>query len=244
MRAILVRVGIDDSYGNWNAPIDPESNEFVYVPIPEDDRVVANPLLRTTYDDHCDELDRFSRRHGVDVSLPERLHGVGTHHDPDFGHLTYGDIGTRRGKPITTLSSGDVLAFYAGLRPITPCEHKLIYAMIGIYEIDQVLRASDIEQSRHHENAHTRMAEVSPDHVVVRARPCVSGRFRTAVPIGSFRENAYRVLPEVLDAWGGLGVKNGYIHRSGALPDLSSPAQFMRWLDGIHPGFHAPAKAA
>jgi hypothetical protein len=35
MRATLVRIGIDQAYGAWNAPMDPETNDFVYVPIPE-----------------------------------------------------------------------------------------------------------------------------------------------------------------------------------------------------------------
>lgn len=35
MKGILVRAGIDHSYGQWNAPVDPESNKSVYVPIAE-----------------------------------------------------------------------------------------------------------------------------------------------------------------------------------------------------------------
>ena len=35
MKGILVRVGIDSSYGHWNAPVDPNTLNYVYVPIPE-----------------------------------------------------------------------------------------------------------------------------------------------------------------------------------------------------------------
>lgn len=35
MKAILVRIGIDQVYGRWNAPVDPEYH-FVYVPIPDE----------------------------------------------------------------------------------------------------------------------------------------------------------------------------------------------------------------
>jgi len=38
MKAILVRVGIDCVYGGWNAPMNPETNEFIYVPINENDK--------------------------------------------------------------------------------------------------------------------------------------------------------------------------------------------------------------
>ena len=35
MRAYLVRIGVDQAFGEWNAPMNPETREFVYVPIPE-----------------------------------------------------------------------------------------------------------------------------------------------------------------------------------------------------------------
>lgn len=38
MRAILVRIGVDHSYGHWNAPVDPVTCEFVYVPIPDGEK--------------------------------------------------------------------------------------------------------------------------------------------------------------------------------------------------------------
>ena len=34
MKALLVRIGVDQAYGEWNAPVDAVSR-FVYVPIPE-----------------------------------------------------------------------------------------------------------------------------------------------------------------------------------------------------------------
>lgn len=35
MTGFLVRVGVDGTYGEWNAPVDPDDSSFVYVPIPE-----------------------------------------------------------------------------------------------------------------------------------------------------------------------------------------------------------------
>src|SRR3990172_10533824 len=49
MRATLVRIGIDQAYGGWNAPVDPETHEFVYVPIPEGAKVAQHSALATTY---------------------------------------------------------------------------------------------------------------------------------------------------------------------------------------------------
>ncbi len=37
LKAILIRVGVDQTYGRWNAPCNPDTNDFVYVPIPQID---------------------------------------------------------------------------------------------------------------------------------------------------------------------------------------------------------------
>lgn len=33
MNAVLMRIGVDQAYGQWNAPVDPASWEYAYVPI-------------------------------------------------------------------------------------------------------------------------------------------------------------------------------------------------------------------
>jgi hypothetical protein len=35
MKATLVRVGVDHAYGAWNAPVNPITGQFVYIPIPD-----------------------------------------------------------------------------------------------------------------------------------------------------------------------------------------------------------------
>jgi hypothetical protein len=37
MKGVLVRIGIDSTCGGWNAPLDPRTGRFAYVPIPEGD---------------------------------------------------------------------------------------------------------------------------------------------------------------------------------------------------------------
>ena len=51
---------------------------------------------------------------------------------------------------------GDLLVFYGGLRPVHPCEHRLIYALKGMYVVQDVVHASDVPRDRWHENAHVR----------------------------------------------------------------------------------------
>ncbi len=42
MKGILVRIGVDQAYGAWNAPVN-KDGKFVYVPIPEGDRAKFHP---------------------------------------------------------------------------------------------------------------------------------------------------------------------------------------------------------
>lgn len=235
MRAVLVRVGADASYGRWNGPVDHESGEFVYIPIPESrDEFVDG--CRRDYSEVSATLRRFAARHPeAPAELPPHLPGTPMHLDPDFEHLTYGDVGNRRGSFIAGMTRGDAIVFYAGLRPVTPCEHRLLYAIIGLYIVDEVVTATSVSDARRHENAHTRKQVISPTDIVVRAQPGVSGRFRRCIPIGSFRDRAYRVRADLLHAWGGLSVTDGYIQRSAVPPRFNNPQQFVAWLNEQQP---------
>lgn len=235
MRATLVRIGIDQAYGGWNAPVDPETNEFVYVPIPEGSKVAQHPTLATTYSTILPALAEFAAaRPSVAqqlVSLPAVLENAATHLDPDFDQLTYGDNGERRGKEITTFERGDVLVFYAGLRPVTPCPHRLLYALVGLYRVASVSRVSDFPKSRWNENAHLRRLNARPTDVVVHGDQGRSGRLRRCIPVGEFRSGAYRVRPDLLAAWGGLSCKDGFIQRSAVPPRFTDPLRFLAWFE-------------
>ena len=107
MRAILVRVGVDQAYGGWNAPSDPKSKQFVYVPIPEKAGTPFQPGLERPYAGILPALRNFSELHGLsvdDFGFTSTLFGLVIHLDPDFEHLTYGDNGERRGAGIKGLA--------------------------------------------------------------------------------------------------------------------------------------------
>jgi Nucleotide modification associated domain 3 len=236
MRATLVRIGIDQAYGGWNAPVDPETNDFVYVPIPEGPKAPQHPEFATTYGTVAPVLAKFaSARPRVPaplVNLPPELTNAATHLDPDFDQLTYGDNGARRGKAITAFGKGDIIAFYAGLRPVTPCAHRLVYALVGLYRVASVSRVAEFPPSRWNENAHLRRLNPRPTDVVVHADAGSSGRLRRCIPIGEFRHGAYRVRPDLLDAWGGLSCKDGFIQRSAVPPCFNDPQRFLNWFQG------------
>jgi hypothetical protein len=226
MQALLVRVGIDltEKSGAWNAPVNPDTGEFAYVPILEDEgkgKKKIRPGYETFY-------DQFKACQKLDKELHPRLHDQHAHLDPDFECLTYGDEGDR-GKPIWGLASGDILAFYASLCPVKPCNQKLIYALIGLYVVDRKKPALEIPQEDWHRNAHTRRNPDETD-IVVFAKPGLSGRLERCIPIGKFRDRAYRVTNELLSEWGGLSVKDGYIQRSAILPSFCDPDKFYEWF--------------
>jgi Nucleotide modification associated domain 3 len=239
MRAILVRIGIDQAYGGWNAPVDPATNEFVYVPIPEGAKTPQHPGLTTTYATVERALGVFgASRPGIpdaSLTLPATLAGAATHLDPDFDHLTYGDNGERRGRAITSFQAGDLIVFYAGMRPAVPCAQRLIYAVVGLYHVLSVARVSDFPPHRWHENAHLRRLRGRPTDVVVHAEPGRSGRLRKCIPVGEFRGGAYRVRRDLLDAWGGLSCRDGFIQRSAVPPRFLEPKRFLRWFDALDP---------
>jgi len=87
-----------------------------------------------------------------------------------------------------------------------------------------------------HTNAHSRRI-LQPDaqDLIVRGRPGVSGRLERCLPIGDYREKAYRVRPDILEEWGGLSVKNGYLQRSARLPQFLDPERFQRWFNCRNP---------
>ena len=151
------------------------------------------------------------------------------HLDPDFDHLTYGDNGMRRGARVATLGPDDSLVFYAGLRSIVD-PSELVYALVGLFVVEDVVRAVDVPAGRRHENAHTRWATISVNDVIVRGKDGLSGRFDRCVPIGEWRGKAYRVCRDVEDAWGGLTVKNGYIQRSVVPPAFLNASRFYSWF--------------
>jgi hypothetical protein len=213
--------------------MDPTTNEFVYVPIPEARAMQAT--LATPYNLIHPALARFAAAHPDapvrSVQLPSNLISLNMHLDPDFGHLTYGDSGVRRGKPLAELRRGDVIVFYAGLRPVAACQHRLVYALVGLYVVSEVVRLHSVAAPRWSENAHTRCVNHQGSDVIVRAEPGSSGRLCRCIPIGEFRDRAYRVTREILEAWGGLSCRDGFLQRSAVLPSLLDPRRFIGWFE-------------
>lgn len=232
MKGLLVRIGIDSAYGKWNAPCDPRSGEFLYVSIPENQP--SRPGYERYYDEVIPFIESFAKKHGTDIHslrLPSSLIGTKLHLDPDFEHLTYGDNGLKRGKRLDELDPGDFIAFYTSLKPLTPFPDNYVYALVGFYEIEQIHKASEIPENELHINAHTRKQKIFGEDLIVRAKPGISGRFTKYIPIGELRNKVYRVKEDILDEWGGLSAKDGFIQRNNPYPWFTDPERFISWLN-------------
>jgi len=174
-----------------------------------------------------DELD--DSLSGIGVSLPGKWRGHAAHLDPDFGFLSYGDQGARARRIEDVLGSpgGGFIAFYAALRDVQT--GQLVDALIGIFDVAELVAAEDVPSSRWHENAHTRRCSHGGD-IIVRGAPGKSGRLTRCIVIGRYRDRAHRVDTSTLNAWGGLTVRDGYIQRSARLPEFQQPQRFIAWL--------------
>lgn len=225
MKTLLIRVAADQSQGGgfWNGPVDSDSYEFAYVAIPE--QTATHPGLGKPYSNLAPTLAKFG------MSLPSHLRTGYMHLDPDFDHLTYGDSGQKAQQIQETLRPGDYAVFYAGLKDIRGAS-QLVYAIIGVLEVDEIVAAISIPPEQRDINAHARRV-LDPDaaDVIVRGRPGASGRLKHCLSIGEYRDRAYRVRRDLLDDWGGLTVKDGYLQRSARLPGLVDPPRFLAWFE-------------
>jgi len=224
MKIFLIRVGADQSTGggSWNAPVDAATGRFVYVPIPE--RKPVRSELERPYAALAPYLASLG------TTLPEHLARDRMHLDPDFEHSTYGDTGSKGAQLARDLKPGDRLLFYSGLKDIRSC--KLIYGLIGTILVRRLDRAVTWSPEIFDRNAHSRreLAADAPDVIAV-GDPSGSGRLTRCVPIGEYRNRAYRLTPAILESWGPLSCQDGYLQRSAVIPTILEPRRFHAWWD-------------
>jgi hypothetical protein len=229
MKALLIRVGADqtESGGWWNAPFNSITGEFAYVPIPE--TKIVRPDFQKPFSLLEGTLQKFGK------TLPPTVREMNMHLDPDFAHLTYGDQGERAKQIRLKVGNSDLLVFYAALADINPVQ-RLTYAIIGLFVIERIVHATAVPQSQWGDNAHTRrdLQDGATDIVVI-AKPGTSGRLRVCMPIGEFRERAYRVTQPLLQCWGGISAKNGFLQRSARLPEILNARTFYNWFLSSEP---------
>lgn len=227
---LLVRVGIDLTAGGWNSPCN--EKEFCYVPM--GNSVDMSSSYDEAYAPYREVVDSFLPETASKLCRWPRLMPRQGHFDPDFRHLSFGDAGSRGSRILSMIGEGDFIVFYAGLRSVDT--GFLIYSIIGFYVVDRIYPGRDVPQADWHRNAHTRHGGCRSDgEVVLFAKPGVSGRLLHHLPIGTYRERAWRVRPDLLTEWGDLDISNGYIQRSAYLPSFKKPELFLKWFHRQNP---------
>jgi Nucleotide modification associated domain 3 len=165
MKALLLRVGIDKGSGGTYGPIFNDGS-FEFVPIPETYR----SCTAATYGERIGRTGK-----PLSTYVPPALRHVPMHDDPEFETRTYGDPSAKR-RYLLQLAEGDLLVFYAGLKPFDHdnAEYPEALYFVGYFTIDQVidfnwLSASErsANRQRYPYNAHIKRGYAFENLVIV-----------------------------------------------------------------------------
>jgi hypothetical protein len=118
-------------------------------------------------------------------------------------------------------------------------QEPLVYAIMGFYRFQNVGFANQVPLDRRDQNAHTKLANYKrEDHIVIFADKNTSGRLKSLIKIGERRKKRqYYVQENLLNAWGGISSKKGWITRSAYLPHFCDPEKFLQWFYAQNPEF-------
>jgi hypothetical protein len=130
MNVCLLRVGIDTGSGGALGPIW-KDRTFEFIPIPE----LTGETSAPTY------ADLPAMKAGRLSQYVPKLSKTPAHADPEFDTFTYGDYSHGPKGSLKNLSLGDILAFYAGPRPLGETGRGGLY-LIGYFEVEMVREAS------------------------------------------------------------------------------------------------------
>jgi hypothetical protein len=132
MRIVGLNVASSSGDLNGRAMIDPTTNEFAYLPIPEP--MACEPLAPTYRDLRFTDMDK-ERPNIRAVRFPDAY----AHHDLEFDTFTYGHMKRVGDDVLWKLESGDLLLFYSTLDLLTDGKKWGVY-IIGYFEVDYVVK--------------------------------------------------------------------------------------------------------
>jgi hypothetical protein len=172
MTVLLVGVGADEEHLRPAPSLD-SIGVYEYIPIPEtwptsEDRTYGNLSLQHGDGVVSDIIDRIRPKGKGDdwITDRDRIESHPIHYDPDFETKTFGDKRGDGGTGTTLvreLTSGDILAFYTGLRDGENNLNRYIY---GYFTVDSVNDLSQYDGDEYHEklrmfpdNAHSKRLE-------------------------------------------------------------------------------------
>ncbi|MXR51068.1 hypothetical protein GRX03_05535 [Halovenus sp. WSH3] len=187
MRAVAINIGANTNEPGFRGPVCPDGR-FEYIPIPESEPTKERV---PTYGDLAPHLE---------TTIPERLTETPVHLDPEFSEYphcsryTYGDEHGVKAGPLSELSAGDLLLFYATLTVEDGADW--LPPEWGAFVIGEFVLASDPltpdsewdlpadERQYFENNAHTKRDP--PDaRVLLRGDPDRSRLYDRAVPLST-----------------------------------------------------------
>lgn len=187
MNGIAINIGANTNLPGFRGPVWPDGT-FEYIPIPERESTSERV---PTYGDLAPHLD---------TAIPEDLHSTPVHLDPEFAEYplcdryTYGDDHGVKAGPLSSLSAGDYVFFYAtlsvdGSSDWLPPEWGAF--LIGQFRLDADPITGDeydslgvCEQERYATNAHTKRDPVDA-RVFLRGDPDGSRLYEQVVPLST-----------------------------------------------------------
>jgi len=208
MTVVLCGIGCDTTNAGRVAPLYDEGR-FEYVPIPEKARETEETatygtwVLRYADGIAADLLTSITPDPSEGSTVRgEELRDWPLHHDPNLDALTYGEHRPNYVRRLRGLDPGDVVGFYAGLRPPEGGRaHRYLIGCFTVEAIDAIPAEATREEAavvfdRHPENSHAKRARAGGRYYDDETVVLVSGR----EPGGLFdrdpiRMSTYEVAP-------------------------------------------------
>jgi hypothetical protein len=227
-KILFLRVGIDLGCGGTLGPIF-QDGTFEYVPIPE------NPNKATKRSRYFLDLPA---RHGgtLERFVSPQYRNQPAHYDPEFETFTYGDPTKNKRRQILKLNTGDMLVFYAGLRPIEERYGGKLY-IIGYFTVINVEEIPATypwppEGFEHLScNAHLRRAEPDIGLVIIQGDPLQSRLLDKAILLSD--ESQY-ILPGMSDL---LGMRGSLKRSIGRWVTMENVERVSDWLNNMPSAF-------
>ncbi len=183
MKALLLRVGIDKTYGALS-PVFADYT-YKYIPIYYQNKKEVEKNERRTYRDL-----------GLETYLPINLREKIVHLDPEFEMFTYGDPGRVKRSSLLKLVKGDLLVFYIGGKEIETNGREGCF-VIGYFVVDKVFdwnvsseRQRGLVKDEFKENAHIISSKSKSNLVIVKGSN-QSKKLKKCIPITEPNKKAH-----------------------------------------------------
>lgn len=184
MRAIAINIGANTNEPGFRGPVSPDGS-FEYIPIPE-----SEPTTETvpTYGDLAANLE---------TPIPDSLAETPVHLDPEFPEYpycerySYGDEHGVKAGPLSELSAGDYVFFYATLTVTAPADWlppEWGAFLIGQFRLDRdpvvPTEGATVPDERFANNAHCKR-EPMDARVLLAGDPAASRLYDRVRPLSS-----------------------------------------------------------